>query len=92
MLVSWDEQKDDEHIEKRGVGFSYVCQLLNKKHAALVHPDHPHQLRTVGKIEGEYWTLVIEYCEDDLGEFVWCSNFWKATKEEKEYARHKGIL
>lgn len=92
MHLSWDPKKDEEHRRRRGLGFAEVATILQGEYAIKTHPEYPDQMRTIGKIDRTYWTLVVEYHEDDLGELIWCSNFWKSTKEEKEYAITQGVL
>lgn len=91
-FISWDPEKDEEHVEKRGVGFAEVISLLRVRHARLTTSDYPDQIRVIGKLKGAYWTLVIEELEDDYGDLIWCSNFWKSSKQEKQYANSQGIL
>ena len=84
MDLSWDPIKDEEHKEKRGVGFNYVCQILNKDHVVQVVEEYPDQERVIGELDGKFWTLVTELHEDELGTLLWCSNFWESTKKERE--------
>ena len=92
MQISWDPKKDEEHIEKRGIGFKKVAKLLLGDHVTMPNPGYPGQVKAVGRLDNKYWTLVIELHQDDLGELIWCSNFWESTKEEKEYGRLRGLL
>jgi len=36
----------------------------------------------IGFVQTSLLTLVFEYREDDLGEFIWLVTYWKATKTE----------
>ena len=92
MQISWDPKKDEEHKKKRGVGFQHVSKLLSSKYVIQTNSDYPDQIRVIGLLERKYWTLVVEHYEDDLGDLIWCSNFWESTKKEKEYAISEGIL
>ena len=71
-------------MRKRKIDFADLEDLLCLPYMEDQRSDHPEQYRIVGFAGGKVTTFVVEYREDDHGEFVWVVTGWKSTKQERE--------
>ncbi len=89
MDFSYDDQKDAELKERRGVGFADVSNVFFQTQYWELKNDNPEQYLAIGELDGQFWSIVYEEWEDELGELVWLVTFWPSTpKEVERYYRH----
>ena len=85
MDISFDPEKDDELIGRRGIGFEEVMSLFLSPY--YVEPnDTPYegQWKAVGFVDRKLWTLIYEDLTDDIGPLRWLVTFWPSDKVEQE--------
>ncbi len=86
---SYDNQKDAELKKRRGLGFEDVVNIFFKTHYWEFKNDNPEQYLAIAELDGQFWSVVYEEWEDELGAFVWLVTFWPSTSKEVErFYRH----
>ena len=91
MRLRWDEKKRQRVLKQRRIDFATLGGLLNLPYLEDQRSDDPEQYRIIGFVRGEIITFIIEYREDELGEFFWVVTAWHSTKAEKQaYAQEIG--
>ena len=84
MRIKWDERKRREVLQKRGIDFAQLEDLFCLPYIEDQRNDDPEQYRIIGSVSPHRLiTLIVEYREDHLGEFVWVVTAWNSTKQEK---------
>ena len=91
MRIRWDERKRQWVLERRRIDFATLGDLLSLPYLEDQRSDDPEQYRVIGFVKGKVTTFIIEYREDDLGEFIWIVTAWNSTATEKQaYAQEIG--
>ncbi len=86
MRIKWDDSKRQQVIEKRGIDFTDLDELLSQPYLEDQCNDDPEQYRVVGFVGGRLVTHVVEYREDHIGEYIWVVTAWRSTTQEvKDY-------
>ena len=90
MRFDWDDSKSDAVKAKRGLGFDELLPLFHANYLLEVNISYDNQFLAIGFLEAEMLTVVIEYREDEEGEYTWIVTYWEATKQERiRYAKEK---
>lgn len=90
MRIRWDEDKRQFVLRKRRIDFAQIEELLCLPYVEDQRSDDPEQYRIIGFAGGQLVTFIVEYRQDELGEFIWVVTAWNSTKqEEKAYEREK---
>ncbi|MCI0444931.1 hypothetical protein L0152_17200 [bacterium] len=84
MRVRWEESKRKQVLQKRKIDFRNLEDLFCLHYIEDQRLDHPEQYRVIGFAAGRITSFVVEYREDDFGEFIWVVTAWKSTKQERE--------
>jgi uncharacterized DUF497 family protein len=84
MRIKWDEDKRQQVLGKRNLDFSELEDLLFLPYIEDQRLDNPEQYRVIGFASGKITTFIVEYREDEVGEFIWVVTAWKSTKQERE--------
>jgi len=84
MRIRWEESKRQLLVRKRKIDFAELDDLLCLPYIEDQRSDYPEQYRIIGFTGGRIATFIVEYREDDLGEFLWVVTAWKSTKRERE--------
>ena len=84
MRIRWEESKRQHVLRKREIDFDDLEDLLCLPYIEDQRSDNPEQYRMIGFASGRVTTFIVEYGEDDLGEFLWVVTAWKSTKKERE--------
>lgn len=82
MRIDWDDSKSEKLKQERGLSFEEVSVVLEGPHPLARRHEDPEQWIGIGFVKDSLVSVVHEYREDDLGEFIWLITYWKATKEE----------
>ena len=83
-MISWDEEKRQLVLKKRGIDFAELERLLFSPYVEDQKNDDPEQYRIVGKVGERYLTFIVEYEADELGELIWVVTAWESTQQERE--------
>jgi uncharacterized DUF497 family protein len=84
MRVDWDETKNQETYQKRGFTFEQVSRIFENPHYVDRKNDDPEQFFAIGIMMPFFITVVFEYREDELGEYIWIVTYWKSSRRERE--------
>ena len=88
MKIRWDEPKRQCVMEQRQIDLARLDELLALPYLEDQRRDDPEQYRLIGFVAGQLMTFIVEYREDDSGEYIWVITAWHATtQEERAYAR-----
>ena len=91
MRIRWDEKKRQWVLKRRRIDFATLGDLLSLPYLEDQRSDDPEQYRVIGFVKGKVTTFIIEYREDNLGEFIWIVTAWNSTATEKQaYAQEIG--
>ena len=91
MRIRWDEKKRQWVLKRRRIDFATLGDLLSLPYLEDQRSDDPEQYRVIGFVKGKVMTFIIEYREDNLGEFIWIVTAWNSTATEKQaYAQEIG--
>jgi uncharacterized DUF497 family protein len=82
MRIKWDEAKREVVLKKRRIDFADLDDLLYTPYVEDRRSNDPDQYRIIGLAEQRFLTFIVEYREDELGEFLWVVTAWKSTKQE----------
>ncbi len=84
MRLKWEDNKRQQVLNKRHIDFADLEDLLYMPYVEDQRSDNPEQYRIIGFAEGKITTFIVEYREDEVGEFIWVITAWKSTKQERE--------
>jgi uncharacterized DUF497 family protein len=84
VRIRWDEKKRQEVLKRRQIDFAALDDLFYLPYLEDQRSDDPEQYRIIGFAKGRLLTFIIEYREDELGEFVWVITAWNSTAAEKQ--------
>lgn len=88
MRIRWDEEKRLLVLQRRKIDFAALDDLFCLPYLQDQRSDDPEQYRIIGFARGKVITFIVEYREDEPGEFVWVVTAWNATGTEKQsYAK-----
>jgi uncharacterized protein len=91
VRIRWDEKKRQWVLKRRRIDFATLGDLLSLPYLEDQRSDDPEQYRVIGFVKGKVTTFIIEYREDNLGEFIWIVTAWNSTATEKQaYAQEIG--
>jgi len=91
VRIRWDEKKRQWVLKRRRIDFATLGDLLSLPYLEDQRSDDPEQYRVIGFVKGKVMTFIIEYREDNLGEFIWIVTAWNSTATEKQaYAQEIG--
>ena len=91
MRIRWDEKKRQWVLKRRRIDFATLDDLFCLPYLEDQRSDDPEQYRIIGFVKGKVTTFIIEYREDELGEFIWVVTAWNSTATEKQtYAQEIG--
>ena len=91
MRIRWDEKKRQWVLKRRRIDFATLDDLFCLPYLEDQRSDDPEQYRIIGFVKGKVTTFIIEYREDELGEFIWVVIAWNSTATEKQtYAQEIG--
>jgi uncharacterized DUF497 family protein len=91
VRIRWDEKKRQWVLKRRRIDFATLGDLLSLPYLEDQRSDDPEQCRVIGFVKGKVMTFIIEYREDNLGEFIWIVTAWNSTATEKQaYAQEIG--
>ncbi len=82
MRVKWDETKRQHVLGERKIDFLQVEDLLWFPYVQDQLREDPEQHRIVGFAGGRLHTFIVEFRNDNRGEFIWVVTAWHSTKEE----------
>ena len=82
VRLKWDLKKRQLVLKKRKIDFVELDALLDSPYVEDRRSDDPDQYRIVGLAGGRVLTFIVEYREDELGEFLQVVTAWKSTKQE----------
>lgn len=85
MRVDWDDAKSEKLKSERGLSLVEAADVFKGLNCCARKNDCPEQYAVIGFSNGQLITLIVEYREDDLGEFIWLITYWKATKTEAKF-------
>jgi uncharacterized DUF497 family protein len=68
--------------EETQIDFAELDDLLYSPYVEDRRSDDPDQYRIVGLVQERFLTFIVEYREDELGEFLWVVTAWNSTKQE----------
>ncbi len=78
-------------LKRRRIDFATLDDLFCLPYLEDQRSDDPEQYRIIGFVKGKVTTFIIEYREDELGEFIWVVTAWNSTATEKQtYAQEIG--
>jgi uncharacterized DUF497 family protein len=91
VRIRWDEKKRQWVLKRRRVDFAALYDLFCLPYLEDQRSDDPEQYRIIGFAKGRVTTFIVEYREDEIGEFVWVVTAWNSTATEKQaYAQEIG--
>jgi uncharacterized DUF497 family protein len=91
VRIRWDEKKRQWVLKRRRIDFATLDDLFCLPYLEDQRSDDPEQYRIIGFVKGKVTTFIIEYREDELGEFIWAVTAWNSTVTEKQtYAQEIG--
>jgi uncharacterized DUF497 family protein len=91
VRIRWDEKKRQWVLKRRRIDFATLSDLFSLPYLEDQRSDDPEQFRVIGFVKGRVTTFIIEYREDELGEFIWVVTAWNSTATEKQtYAQEIG--
>jgi uncharacterized DUF497 family protein len=91
VRIRWDEKKRQGVLKQRRIDFAALGDLFCLPYLEDQRSDDPEQYRIIGFVRGKIITFIIEYREDELGEFIWVVTAWNSTATEKQtYAQEIG--
>ncbi|MBF0290191.1 MAG: BrnT family toxin [SAR324 cluster bacterium] len=92
MRIQWDENKRKYVLEKRGIDFAKINELLYLPYIEDQRNEEPEQYRIIGFAEGRLMTYIIEYRHDEVGEYIWVVTAWHSTtQEQRDYEQETRI-
>jgi uncharacterized DUF497 family protein len=71
MRIRWDEAKRQQVLQRRQIDFAQLTELFCLPYVEDQRNDDPEQYRLIGFVGSHLLTLIVEYREDALGEFIW---------------------
>ncbi len=84
MRLKREDNKHQQILSKRHIDFTDLEDLLYLPYVEDQRSDNPEQYRIIGFAAGKITTFIVEYREDEIGEFIWVITAWKSTKQERE--------
>lgn len=84
MRIRWNEPKRQLLLNKRGIDFTRLDELLSQPYVENQRNDDPEQYRIIGFAAGRLTPFIIEYRQDQLDEFIWVVTAWHSTKQEQK--------
>ena len=86
ISIKWRDSKRQLVLDRRGIDFANLAELLSQPYLEDQRNDDPEQYRLVGFAGGLLMTYVVEYREDHVGEYIWVVTAWRSTNQEvKDY-------
>lgn len=83
MRIRWDEGKRQLVLRKRKIDFAQLEDLLCLPYVEDRRSGVPEQYRIIGFAGGRLVTFIVEYRQDELGDFIWVVTAWTSTKQEE---------
>lgn len=84
VRILWDAEKRELVLSKRKIDFLHLHELLCLPFIEDRRVEDPEQYRIIGFVHGALTTFIVEYREDDEGEFMWVVTAWRSTKAERK--------
>ena len=92
MKIRWDENKRQYVLAKRGIDFAQLDELLYLPYVEDQRSEEPEQYRIIGFAAARLTTYIIEYRQDDVGEYIWVVTAWNSTtQEQRDYEQETKI-
>lgn len=88
MRLRWDSAKQQHVLTRRNINFAVLTELMCAPYLEDVRNDDPEQFRIIGFADGRLLTFIVEYREDDLGDYIWVVTAWESTKQERRAYGH----
>jgi uncharacterized DUF497 family protein len=82
MRVRWDEEKRQRVLAERDIDFDHLNDLLYTPYLEDQRSELPEQYRIIGFEDLKLTTFIVEYRNDESGEYVWVVTAWRLTKQE----------
>ena len=82
MRIRWDEAKRQQVLQRRKIDFARFDELFCLPYVKDQRNDAPEQYRLIGFVGGRLVTIIVEYRQDALGEYIWVVTAWHATPQE----------
>ncbi|ETW96484.1 hypothetical protein [Candidatus Entotheonella palauensis] len=88
MRIRWHEPKRQQVLSQRQIDVAQLDELFELPYIEDQRNDDPEQYRVIGFAGGRLVSFIIEYREDQFGDFVWVVTAWHATlQEQRAYER-----
>jgi uncharacterized DUF497 family protein len=84
MRVRWDENKRKRVLQERDIDFANLSELLYTPYLEDQRSEVPEQYRIIGFAKGKLTTFIVEYRQDEIGEYIWTVTAWRSTKQERK--------
>jgi uncharacterized DUF497 family protein len=82
MRVRWDEAKRQRVLAERDIDFDQLNDLLYTAYLEDQRSELPEQYRIIGFAALKLTTFIVEYRDDEAGEYIWVVTAWRSTKQE----------
>lgn len=82
MRVRWDEAKRQRVLAERDIDFDQLNDLLYTPYLEDQRSEMPEQYRIIGFADLKLTTFIVEYRDDEAGEYIWVVTAWGSTKQE----------
>jgi uncharacterized DUF497 family protein len=69
---------------RRGIGFEEAQEIFSHAYYLDQRSDVPEQLRAIGWVGEQLYSVIFEVREDEEGEIYHLVTLWKSTKEEQQ--------
>ena len=83
MRVRCDPSKRDQVLHERGIDLQALEELFELPYIEDVRNDNPLQFRVIGFARGTLTSYIVEYRQDELGEYAWVVTAWRSTAQEE---------
>ncbi|MGV0025490.1 hypothetical protein [Phormidesmis priestleyi] len=83
MRVRWDEAKRQRVLAERDIDVNHLNDLLYTPYLEDQRSELPEQYRIIGFADGKLTTFIVEYRDDEVGEYIWAVTAWRSTKQER---------
>jgi uncharacterized protein len=84
MRIQWDEDKRQRILAERKLDFTDLEDLLSQPYVEDRSLSYTEQYRVIGFARGRLATFIVEYRQDNLGEFIWVVTAWRSTLQEQK--------
>ena len=82
MRVRWDEDKRQRVLAERDIDFEQLNDLLYAPYLEDQRSELPEQYRIIGFTNLKLTTFIVEYRDDEAGEYIWVVTAWRSTQQE----------